>query len=177
MLLAWKTNVHVIVDITLLLTTFLVSVSACIKYMYRYNYICTHFGCTLIVIFTPHNNNNIIIMQILMSVSFQTLMIVFMLAVITHWAALCVSVVLDLYQTVKIIALVMEFHSRHLDVLIINYCTIIVIVVDIDECATDIDNCDINADCTNIEGSYTCTCRNLYFGDGLSCSSKILIVN
>ena len=143
----------------------------------KFHCICTHFGCTLIVIFTPHNNNNIIIMQILMSVLFQTLMVVFTLAVITHWAALCVSVVLDLYQTVKIIALVIEFHSRHLDVLIVNYCTIIIIAVDIDECATDIDNCDINADCTNIEGSYTCTCRNLYYGDGLSCSSKILIIN
>ena len=109
-------------------------------------------------------------MQILMSVSFQTLMVVFMLAVITHWAALCVSVVLDLYQTVKIIALVMEFHSWHLEVLII------IIVVDIDECATDTDNCDINADCTNIEGSYTCTCHSLYYGDGFSCSSKILII-
>ena len=45
-------------------------------------------------------------------------------------------------------------------------------VLDIDECETDADNCDINADCTNTIGSYTCKCRLGYLGNGESCRGK-----
>ena len=55
-------------------------------------------------------NNIIYHMQISMSVSFQLLMAVFMLSVITQWAVLCVSVIMDLYLMVIIIALVMKFY-------------------------------------------------------------------
>ena len=45
--------------------------------------------------------------QILMSVSFQILLAVIMLSVVTHWAVLYASVILDsVYLMVKIIALV-----------------------------------------------------------------------
>ena len=47
-------------------------------------------------------------------------------------------------------------------------------MIDIDECATDSDNCHTNADCTNTEGGFTCTCQSLYYGDGISCSGKIV---
>jgi len=40
---------------------------------------------------------------------------------------------------------------------------------DIDECATGINNCDVNADCTNFEASFSCTCVNGFTGDGVSC--------
>ena len=43
-----------------------------------------------------------------------------------------------------------------------------------DECATNIDNCDINADCTNTEGNFMCKCRDSYFGDGESCDRELL---
>ena len=110
----------------------------------------------------------LIIMQILMSVLFQILMVVLVLIVTTHWAVLCASVILDLYLMVKIIALVMHgilFLARGC----FSDC---IIAIDINECATDTDNCDINADCTNTEGSFTCTCHSLYYGDGYSCSRK-----
>ncbi|KAL9964700.1 hypothetical protein ACROYT_G028376 [Oculina patagonica] len=38
---------------------------------------------------------------------------------------------------------------------------------DVDEC--EVDNCDVNADCTNIAGSYKCTCRAGFEGDGKNC--------
>ena len=41
---------------------------------------------------------------------------------------------------------------------------------DIDECARGLDNCDINADCTNSIGSFSCTCVHGYSGDGVTCS-------
>ncbi len=43
-------------------------------------------------------------------------------------------------------------------------------ITDIDECAER--PCDMNADCTNTEGSFTCACMLGYSGDGLSCTCK-----
>ncbi|KXJ10132.1 Fibrillin-2 [Exaiptasia diaphana] len=41
---------------------------------------------------------------------------------------------------------------------------------DIDECSADYHMCDVNAQCINTEGSYTCTCKSGYTGDGRRCS-------
>ena len=41
---------------------------------------------------------------------------------------------------------------------------------DIDECERGLDNCDVNADCTNSIGSLSCTCVQGYSGDGVTCS-------
>ena len=37
---------------------------------------------------------------------------------------------------------------------------------DVDECVEERHTCDMNADCTNTEGSYYCTCREGYSGEG-----------
>src|SRR3712207_8363273 len=34
------------------------------------------------------------------------------------------------------------------------------VCVDVDECAQDLDNCDANATCTNVPGSFGCTCKD-----------------
>jgi hypothetical protein len=44
---------------------------------------------------------------------------------------------------------------------------------DIDECATNTHNCSVNATCTDTEGSYTCSCKAGYHGNGMVCE-KIL---
>ena len=46
-------------------------------------------------------------------------------------------------------------------------------ITDIDECAAGIDGCDENANCTNTDGSYTCSCLSGYSGDGVTCVGKI----
>ena len=42
--------------------------------------------------------------------------------------------------------------------------------VDIDECATNKDNCDDNAQCDNTVGGFTCRCNTGYSGDGVTCA-------
>ena len=43
-------------------------------------------------------------------------------------------------------------------------------VLDIDECAGN--PCDINAACLNTNGSYECSCRPGFEGDGESCTGN-----
>ena len=43
------------------------------------------------------------------------------------------------------------------------------VFLDIDECASDTDNCHANAVCTNRIGSFTCQCQSGYTGDGVIC--------
>ena len=46
------------------------------------------------------------------------------------------------------------------------------VVLDIDECSASSPVCDINANCSNTRGSYICTCRAGYTGDGKTCQGK-----
>ena len=50
-----------------------------------------------------------------------------------------------------------------------NPYAILLITSDIDECSADSSPCNENADCTNTDGSYSCTCKQGFDGDGLSC--------
>ena len=43
---------------------------------------------------------------------------------------------------------------------------------DIDECSTNSHSCDVNAACSNVHGSYTCSCQVGYSGDGKTCTGK-----
>ena len=44
------------------------------------------------------------------------------------------------------------------------------------ECEAGTNHCDeMNADCTNTDGSYTCSCSPGYSGDGTSCVGMIAI--
>ena len=51
------------------------------------------------------------------------------------------------------------------------YCTPF---LDIDECDENTDNCHDEAMCTNIVGSFVCTCNSGYSGDGVNCSSECM---
>ena len=45
-------------------------------------------------------------------------------------------------------------------------------ILDIDECENGQNNCDGNARCTNTIGSFTCACKNGFYGDGVTCGGK-----
>ena len=44
--------------------------------------------------------------------------------------------------------------------------------LDIDECASKTDSCDVNAFCNNTVGSHNCTCNRGYSGNGQTCTGK-----
>ena len=47
--------------------------------------------------------------------------------------------------------------------------------VDVDECESDdLNNCHENAQCTDTEGNYSCSCYLGYTGDGVNCTGKML---
>ena len=58
----------------------------------------------------------------------------------------------------------------HTDRLCMKYSIpISFVLIDIDECLNRSHACDVNANCTNTDGSYNCTCKEGYTGDGQSC--------
>ena len=44
------------------------------------------------------------------------------------------------------------------------------LIADKNECETGKHKCDANATCENTEGSYVCTCKPGYFGNGVKCT-------
>ena len=46
-------------------------------------------------------------------------------------------------------------------------------LIDINECAEGRNNCNENATCMNTFGSFECTCKVGFTGDGVNCTSKI----
>ena len=46
--------------------------------------------------------------------------------------------------------------------------------IDINECELGINNCDVNANCSNTFGTFECTCSAGFVGDGVNCTSKEL---
>ena len=47
---------------------------------------------------------------------------------------------------------------------------------DVNECMNDQHTCDLHANCTNTDGSYTCACIDGYIGDGNICFGKYIDV-
>lgn len=46
---------------------------------------------------------------------------------------------------------------------------------DVNECISGLHNCNVNARCGNVVGSYFCQCHQGYSGDGHSCSGQSLV--
>lgn len=51
-----------------------------------------------------------------------------------------------------------------------NYC--FDFISDINECATNTDNCSTNANCTDIDGGFICTCETGFTGNGEMCQGE-----
>ena len=48
------------------------------------------------------------------------------------------------------------------------------LLLDIDECSSETDDCSDLATCANIDGWYVCECVAGYTGDGVSCTGNRL---
>ena len=62
--------------------------------------------------------------------------------------------------------------NRHTYFILCFVVVVVVVVVfsDIDECAEETHNCSSDAVCNNTKGSYNCTCKPGYHGDGQNCN-------
>ena len=49
---------------------------------------------------------------------------------------------------------------------------LVLFFLDIDECSASPSVCDINANCSNTRGSYYCTCKQGFTGDGKNCQGR-----
>ena len=47
--------------------------------------------------------------------------------------------------------------------------------LDINECTLGTHQCNVNADCTNTDGGYTCACKIGFSGDGFECAGIIFV--
>ena len=57
--------------------------------------------------------------------------------------------------------------------IIVNTNSVKIAILDIDECSNNtFNNCDLQANCTNTEGSYNCTCFKGYAGNGTNCTGR-----
>ena len=50
------------------------------------------------------------------------------------------------------------------------------LILDIDECSDAYGGCHANADCQNTVGSFVCSCKAGYSGNGLNCHGKLLLL-
>ena len=50
--------------------------------------------------------------------------------------------------------------------------SILTFSLDIDECSTNSDSCDVNAVCSNNVGSYACACKAGFTGNGYTCTGE-----
>ena len=50
-------------------------------------------------------------------------------------------------------------------------------IADVNECEEDLDDCDDDATCLDINNGYTCICKVGYTGNGTTCESKHFIVH
>jgi len=48
--------------------------------------------------------------------------------------------------------------------------------IDVNECASNNGGCSVLADCINTAGSFACTCKNGYIGDGFNCTGKLISI-
>ena len=65
----------------------------------------------------------------------------------------------------------MYFDYPVIFLLIHNGCSF-PLFIDIDECSASIRVCDVNANCQNTPGSYVCSCKAGFTGDGKTCAGE-----
>ena len=73
----------------------------------------------------------------------------------------------------RYVVLVLGGYSRYSKLAVQCNWTSLFEISDFDECSTaETHNCNADAVCNNTMGSYTCSCKTGYFGDGWTCKGK-----
>ena len=57
--------------------------------------------------------------------------------------------------------------------LLFSLTYLLIFSTDTDECKTTPQKCHVNAACNNTYGSYVCTCKHGYVGDGRDCAGTV----
>ena len=86
----------------------------------------------------------------------------------------------DNNEVCHILVLSVTYERKQLCITYLNlekthiYCVFcLMLFVDDDECLKTPPVCDINANCKNTLGSYLCSCKEGFKGDGKTCQGKI----
>ena len=66
----------------------------------------------------------------------------------------------------------LSFPALYYEYIICTSTRILILSLDVDECALGINNCSPNAYCTNTAGSYYCTCKSGFSGSGYICTGE-----
>ena len=56
-----------------------------------------------------------------------------------------------------------------IDFIPLKIYTLILFIIDLDECKESVQTCHSDADCINNIGSYLCRCKDGYLGNGITC--------
>ena len=80
---------------------------------------------------------------------------------------------IQLIYIISIVVCLLSF-SSFLDYFVIF--SLLFQFLDMYECKSVISDCDVNANCTNTDGSYKCKCKAGYTGDGHSCSGTYTFI-
>ena len=73
--------------------------------------------------------------------------------------------------------IVAEGEINHYEQAIAPFVTILSKCVYINECVNATSHCDANANCTNMNGSFTCLCNPGYTGNGTHCAGMSIVIN
>ena len=76
-----------------------------------------------------------------------------------------ISIQDNIFGMSKIFRLIHSFYTMYM-----YTCSPAMYSTDINECELDIHTCSSNANCTDTDGSFNCTCREGFEGDGFNCT-------
>ena len=98
-----------------------------------------------------------------------------MLSVTIHWDLTTARVKMD-FKEMELTAQVtchLIFSPSEAEITQLNLYALASLVLDIDECAERTHDCDVNAECNNTLGSYNCTCKDGFQGNGSNCTGNM----
>lgn len=75
-----------------------------------------------------------------------------------------------LYKKAHLLKIYATWERRKSNLKLINM--VCIFLIDVDECKSSSPVCDPNAICQNLVGSYHCSCKTGFTGDGKTCTCK-----